>query len=154
MSTYSSILAWRTPWTEEPGRLQSMGSQRVGHGWVTKTYSDLLPYYSYAAISMILAMIRSDIFWRILKSKLSMLFLFIMAKSWKHLRCPLVAEWTVEYLDNGVILFSWRTSTHWGIIIQHWKEMLWSHEKTFRELRCVLLLLLYVILEKRKLWIQ
>ena len=27
----SSILAWRVPWTEEPGRLQSMGSQRVGH---------------------------------------------------------------------------------------------------------------------------
>ena len=31
MATYSSILAWRTPWMEEPGRLQSMGSQRVGH---------------------------------------------------------------------------------------------------------------------------
>ena len=30
-ATYSSILAWRIPWTEEPGRLQSMGSQRVGH---------------------------------------------------------------------------------------------------------------------------
>ena len=29
METYSSILAWITPWTEEPGRLQSMGSQRV-----------------------------------------------------------------------------------------------------------------------------
>ena len=32
MATYSSILAWRIPWTEEPGGLQSMGSQRVGHG--------------------------------------------------------------------------------------------------------------------------
>ena len=31
MATYSSILAWRIPWTEEPGGLQSMGSQRVGH---------------------------------------------------------------------------------------------------------------------------
>ena len=31
MLTPSSILAWRIPWTEEPGRLQSMGSQRVGH---------------------------------------------------------------------------------------------------------------------------
>ena len=31
MATLSSILAWRIPWTEEPGRLQSMGSQRVGH---------------------------------------------------------------------------------------------------------------------------
>ena len=31
MATHSSILAWRMPWTEELGRLQSMGSQRVGH---------------------------------------------------------------------------------------------------------------------------
>ena len=31
MATNSSILAWRFPWTEEPGRLQSMGLQRVGH---------------------------------------------------------------------------------------------------------------------------
>jgi len=31
MATLSIILAWRVPWTEEPGRLQSMGSQRVGH---------------------------------------------------------------------------------------------------------------------------
>ena len=31
METHSSILAWRIPWTEEPGRLQSRGSQRVGH---------------------------------------------------------------------------------------------------------------------------
>ena len=31
MATHSSILAWRIPWTEKPGRLQSIGSQRVGH---------------------------------------------------------------------------------------------------------------------------
>ena len=31
MATHSSILAWKIPWTEEPGRLQSMGLQRVGH---------------------------------------------------------------------------------------------------------------------------
>ena len=31
MATHSSILAWKIPWTEEPGRLQSMGSQRVGY---------------------------------------------------------------------------------------------------------------------------
>ena len=31
MATHSSILAWKIPWTEEPGRLQSMGLQRIGH---------------------------------------------------------------------------------------------------------------------------
>ena len=36
MATHSSILAWEIPWTEEPGGLQSMESQRVGHNLVTK----------------------------------------------------------------------------------------------------------------------
>ena len=35
MATHSNTLAWKIPWTEEPDRLQSMGSQRVGHDWVT-----------------------------------------------------------------------------------------------------------------------
>ena len=35
MATHSSSLAWKIPWTEEPGRLQSMGSQKVGHDWAT-----------------------------------------------------------------------------------------------------------------------
>ena len=38
MATHSSILAWRIPWTEEPGRLQSMGLQRAGQDWATKTH--------------------------------------------------------------------------------------------------------------------
>ena len=52
MSTHSSILAWRIPWTEEPGGLQSMGSQKVKTWlkrlsthegfWFTRRYSDLL----------------------------------------------------------------------------------------------------------------
>ena len=35
MAPHSSTLAWKIPWTEEPGRLQSMGSLRVGHDWMT-----------------------------------------------------------------------------------------------------------------------
>ena len=38
MATHSGILAWRIPWTEEPGGLQSMGSQRVGHDWASNTF--------------------------------------------------------------------------------------------------------------------
>ena len=38
MATHSSILAWRIPWPEEPGRLQSMGSQRVGYDWATSLH--------------------------------------------------------------------------------------------------------------------
>ena len=41
MATHSSILAWKIPWTEDPGRLQSVGSQRVGHDWVTSLHFHL-----------------------------------------------------------------------------------------------------------------
>ena len=43
MATHSSIPAWRIPWTEEPGRLQPMGWQRVGHDWATNTLG--LPWW-------------------------------------------------------------------------------------------------------------
>ena len=43
MATHSSILAWRIPWTEKPGGLQSMGLQRVRHDWATK-HSSLCLY--------------------------------------------------------------------------------------------------------------
>ena len=37
--THSSILAWEIPWTEDPGRLQSMGPQRIGHDWANNTFT-------------------------------------------------------------------------------------------------------------------
>ena len=51
MATHSNILAWRLPWTEESGGLQSIQSKRVRHDWVTNTYllpcinSSFLSYY-------------------------------------------------------------------------------------------------------------
>ena len=39
MATHSSVLAWRIPWTEEAGRLESMGLQRIGHYWVTHIFT-------------------------------------------------------------------------------------------------------------------
>ena len=39
MATHSSIRAWRIPWTEEPGSLQSLGSQRVGHDWASNAFT-------------------------------------------------------------------------------------------------------------------
>ena len=42
MATHSNILVWKIPWTEEPGRLQSMGSQRVRHNWVINSITCIL----------------------------------------------------------------------------------------------------------------
>ena len=51
MATHSNILAWEIPWTEEPGGLQSMESQRAGHDWVKHSiayiYLDTFPYWSF-----------------------------------------------------------------------------------------------------------
>ena len=46
MATHSSVLAWRIPWTEEPGGLQSMESQSLRHDWVTNTHTHA-PGYPY-----------------------------------------------------------------------------------------------------------
>ena len=45
MATHSSILAWEIPWTEEPGRLQFMESQRVGHDLMTEHALNFFPMF-------------------------------------------------------------------------------------------------------------
>ena len=53
--TYSSILAWRIPWTEEPNGLQSIRSQRVRHNWATNTHAPvcMLSHFSRVGLFMI-----------------------------------------------------------------------------------------------------
>ena len=59
MAAHSSVLVWRIPWTEEPGRLQSMGSQRVGHDWAINTFtgsilwSPFILYYGHCFVSLL-----------------------------------------------------------------------------------------------------
>ena len=73
MATHSSILAWRIPWREEPGRLQFLGSQRVGHDWATSLSLSLwFIHFYYGIVSFIckyhafyyLWTFRSCNFWR------------------------------------------------------------------------------------------
>ena len=56
MGNQSSILAWRISWTEEPGGLQSMDVQRVGHDWVTKYNIISLIFIDFFPISLELCM--------------------------------------------------------------------------------------------------
>ena len=53
MATHPSILAWRIPWTEEPGRLQSTESQRVRHDCVTNTFSSPQPHQTFLSPSAV-----------------------------------------------------------------------------------------------------
>ena len=54
MAVHSSILAWRIPWTGEPGRLQSVRLQRVGHNWATNTTIPYLQSQQYGWVIMVL----------------------------------------------------------------------------------------------------
>ena len=54
MATHSSILAWEIPLTEDYGRLQSMGSQRVGHNLVTKQQQEQLKTYQNSSLKFLL----------------------------------------------------------------------------------------------------
>ena len=61
MATHSSTLAWKIPWTEEPGRLQSMGSRRVGHDFTfTFTFT-----FHFHALEKEMATHSSVLAWRI-----------------------------------------------------------------------------------------
>ena len=60
MAPHSSTLAWKIPWMEEPGRLQSMGSRRVGHDWATS-----LSLFHFHALEKEMATHSSVLAWRI-----------------------------------------------------------------------------------------
>ena len=65
MATHSSIVAWRNPWTEEPGGLQSTGLQRVGHDLVTKQQQKNFDENSVSRLKYIMS-IQHVIFWRLI----------------------------------------------------------------------------------------
>ena len=62
MATHSSILAWRIPWTEEPGRLQSMGLQRAGHDLATKHQNMGLCFMVPSGKSVLLVLLAANLF--------------------------------------------------------------------------------------------
>ena len=61
MATHSSILAWRIPWTEEPGGLQSTGSQRVRHDWATSLHFTSLHFTFHPSAKVLKAFLQNFI---------------------------------------------------------------------------------------------
>ena len=61
MANYSIILAWEIPWTEEPGELQSMASQRAGHDWACPHISNVIQYLSQgpSRVSLVAQMVKN-----------------------------------------------------------------------------------------------
>ena len=80
MATHSSTLAWKIPWTEEPGRLQSMGSRRVGHDWATS-----LSLFHFHALEKEMATRSSILAWRIPGTGAWWATVYGVAQSWTRL---------------------------------------------------------------------
>ena len=57
MATHSSILAWRIPWTEEPGGLRSIGPQRVGHDWSDLAHTHSITYIIYLVSCLVYSLV-------------------------------------------------------------------------------------------------
>ena len=77
MATHSSILAWVIPWTEEPAKLQSTGSQRVRHDWATHAHSVSVLPHSHASFCFSLALTLSMLTWVSCVYQMSRTTLFI-----------------------------------------------------------------------------
>ena len=108
MATHSSILAWRNPWTEEPGRLQSMGSQRVRRDWATEQlpWIPVLHYLmSIKSSKIIFKYILSVVFYQMGRLIWSQFFhlgnrnrLHVLIHSWDHSGFWHYLLWSIFYL--------------------------------------------------------
>ena len=105
MAPHSSILAWRIPWTEEPGRLQSMGSQSVGCGWVTSLffYDWKTPFWKVRSLGYTSSVAESFHYEKSL-GQASFKTPYVMGTG-SRLRTPPGADWTK--LNDRVIHFQW-----------------------------------------------
>ena len=97
MATHSSILAWKTPWTEEPGRLQSTGSRRVGHDWATSlSFLSLLFLALNRALKAILFFCCPGYFFSVVFQPLSCVWLW--SHGLQHARHPCPSLWVCSNL--------------------------------------------------------
>ena len=107
MATHSGVLAWKIPWTEETGRLQSMGSQRIGHDWATSPY-------------LLLGRKAVTNLGRILKSRdMTLLTKVCLVKAMVF---PVVRygceSWTIKRLSAKELMF-----LNWGIGEDSWESL-------------------------------
>ena len=116
MTPHSSTLAWKIPWTEEPGRLQSMGSLRVGHDWATS-----LSFFTFHALGKEMATHSSVLAWRIPGTGepdgLPSMGLHRVGHNWSDLAAATAASAYFSKTSSGVIPPNLRTEIH--IIINY-----------------------------------
>ena len=114
MATYSSILPWRVPWREEPGGLQSMGSQRVRHNWVTSLWVLELQVKTCGPLFL----------WRFLRQLCRPHGMIILWKDVPLNQWPR-GELEDSWCRSGSVVGAWHTWTHsasWERQVEGWKQ--------------------------------
>ena len=113
IAPHSSTLAWKIPWTEEPGRLQSMGSRRVGHDWATS-----LSLFTFIALEKAMAAHSSVLAWRIPGTGepggLPSMGLHRVGHDWRDLAAAAAAGRDDCGVDNVVSATAAEMSTVWN----------------------------------------
>ena len=104
MAPHSSTLAWKIPWEEEPGRLQSMGLWRVGHDWATS-----LSLFTFRALKKEMATHSSVVAWRIPRTGAWWAVVYGVAQSWTRLTWLSSSSSTVETGLPGLLV----SSSYW-----------------------------------------
>ena len=111
MAPHSSTLAWKIPWTEEPGRLRSMGSLRVGHDWATS-----LSLFTFMHWRRKWQPTPSVLAWRIPGTGepggLPSMGLYRVGHDWSDLACSFPIAWFGAFCDKlrqNLYIFLWLT---------------------------------------------
>ena len=114
MAPHSSSLAWKIPWTEEPGGLQSMGSLRVGHDWATS-----LSLFTFHALEKEMATHSSVLAWRIPGTAEPGGLLFMGSHRIGHNWSDLAAAAAAYFyrLESGMVLWLDLASRMWTSIL-------------------------------------
>ena len=122
MAPHSSTLAWEIPWTEEPGRLQSMRSLRVGHDWATS-----LSIFTFHALEKEMATHSSVLAWRIPGTGepggLPSMGSHRVGHNWHDLAA---ADTESALLVNLLALLLWRGLKLWNQADEHWNSCRWG----------------------------
>ena len=115
-TTHSSILAWRIPWTEEPGRLQSLGLQRVRHDWATFTFIQLSQHtYQRDCLCFIVYFA-------------SFIVHELTTGLWVHFQAPCFTALCVCFLCQCLAAFDYRSSV---VLSEVWKKGLYLQLHSF-----------------------
>ena len=122
MATHSRILAWRIPWTEEPGRLHSIESQRVGHGWAqTHRYlykSKMEDVAGNSCIDFYFPNLTCEVEWRFYSPQEEQFqFLFLSHSSWTAPQIDFffgnINFWHISHSLRGPLCSEWKTTHCW-----------------------------------------